>query len=57
VPSGLVPTLARTITVVARRLGDPGSVAGLFVTYATALVLVATAFVVVRRQPRKEVSS
>lgn len=50
-------TLARLVAVVARRLGDPGSLAGLFVTYATALVLVATALAFVRRMPRKGTSS
>lgn len=51
-----LPLLLKGLGTLARRLDDPSSSAGIFVTYATAAMLVAMGFAVVRILPKKETS-
>lgn len=46
----------RGLGTLVRRLDEPGSPAGLVITYATALVLIGIGFAVVRALPKKETS-
>ena len=49
-----VPLYLKGIATLARRLGEPGSAAGLFVTYATAALLVVMGIAVVRILPKAQ---
>jgi len=49
-----VPLFVRGLGTLARRLDEPGSSAGLFVTYGAALVLVAMGVAVVRLLPKAQ---
>jgi hypothetical protein len=49
-----VPIFVRAFETVARRLDEPGSAAGLAVTYATATMLVLMGFAIVRILPKNQ---
>jgi hypothetical protein len=49
-----VPLFLHGLGTLARRFDEPGSSAGLFITYAAAALLVATGVAVVRLLPQKE---
>lgn len=51
-----VPLFLHGLRTLAHRLTEPGSSAGLFITYATAFVLVGMGIAVVRILPKKETS-
>jgi hypothetical protein len=50
------PLFLRSVGALTRHLDQPGSFAGLLVTYATAVILVAMGFAVVHLLPKKETS-
>ncbi len=52
-----VPLVAQGVATLARKVFEPGNPAGLFLTYAAALMIVAMALAVVRFLPQKEGSS